>query len=114
MRKYSLYPLLLVLAVAAIFSSCASSIPQPTAEHKNYAQSRWQDKYVDLDLGRGMYIEKCSGCHSLIEPSKFAEEKWMEEIKEMKVKAKLSDDEEFAILTYVLTEASVPRTSRMN
>lgn len=113
MYKYTFHIVLVLLIASATLSGCGSAIPQPTAEHRSYAETRWQGKNVNLDMGRDMYIEKCSGCHSLIEPSKFSEEKWMEEIKEMKVKAKLSDDEEFAILTYVLTEASVPRKSRM-
>lgn len=114
MRRLSLYYISIVFALAAVFSGCASSIPQPTTEHKSYAETRWQGKHVDLDLGRGMYIQKCSGCHSLIAPAKFDEEKWMTEIKEMKVKAKLTDDEEFTIMAYVLTESSVSRSSRVN
>lgn len=113
MNKNILNIVIIGLFSIVMLSGCGGTVPLPTAEHRSYAENRWQGKNVNLDLGRDMYIEKCSGCHSLIPPSKFGEEKWMEEIKEMKVKAKLSDDEEFAILTYVLTEASVPRASRM-
>lgn len=114
MYKNILNIVLIGFISVVMLSGCGGTLPLPTAEHRSYAQSRWQGKNVNLDLGRDMYIEKCSGCHSLIAPTKFGEEKWVEEIKEMKVKAKLSDDEEFAILTYVLTEASVPRKSRMD
>ena len=114
MYKSSLHIVLVILIATATISGCSSAIPQPTAEHRSYAESRWQGKSVNLDMGRDMYIRKCSGCHSLIPPSKFGEEKWAEEIKEMKVKAKLSDDEEFTIMAYVLTESSVSRSSRMN
>lgn len=113
MNKNILNIVIIGLFSIVMLSGCGGTVPLPTAEHRSYAENRWQGKNVNLELGRDMYIEKCSGCHSLIPPAKFGEEKWVEEIKEMKVKAKLSDDEEFAILTYVLTEASVPRASRM-
>lgn len=113
MHKNILNIVLIGFISVVMLSGCGGNLPLPTAEHKSYAETRWQGKNVNLDLGRDMYIEKCSGCHSLIAPTKFGEEKWVEEIKEMKEKAKLTDDEEFAILTYVLTEASVPRKSRM-
>ena len=113
MNKNILNIVIIGLFSIVMLSGCGGTVPLPTAEHRSYAENRWQGKNENLELGRDMYIEKCSGCHSLIPPAKFGEEKWVEEIKEMKVKAKLSDDEEFAILTYVLTEASVPRASRM-
>jgi hypothetical protein len=105
MRKN--YLAYLVLGLAAFVAGCASMVPPPTIAHYEYAATRWEGRKVDLAGGRALYIEKCGACHSVFPPTKFTEEKWTSDISEMKVKAKLTDEEASKILDYLIAEVAV-------
>ncbi len=78
----------IVAAMAAL--ACASALPPATPETEG---------------GRALYAGKCHSCHRLYAPSRVAPEKWPALMDKMAVKAKLTPDEEQAILAYVLSAA---------
>ena len=83
----------LLLAFAAALSAsgaCASALPPATPE---------------TGPGRALYAGKCHACHRLYAPSRVAPEKWPALMEKMAAKAKLSAEEEKAVLDYVLAVA---------
>ena len=82
---------LLALAAALLASeACASALPPATPETEN---------------GRTLYAAKCHACHRLYAPSRVPPEKWPALMEKMGAKAKLSAEEEKAVLDYVLAVA---------
>ncbi|HET7453566.1 MAG TPA: hypothetical protein VFL12_12535 [Thermoanaerobaculia bacterium] len=77
--------------VAAV--ACASALPPATPETEG---------------GRSIYAAKCHSCHRLYAPSRIAPEKWPPMMEKMGAKAKLTSEEEEAVLDYVLA-ASAPK-----
>jgi mono/diheme cytochrome c family protein len=65
--------LLLALALAG----CGTSIVQPDAGDVAWARERWPDASLEsLQRGRALYVQRCSGCHSLRAPAEEPPEKW--------------------------------------
>ncbi|MBS4028086.1 MAG: hypothetical protein KGZ58_05540 [Ignavibacteriales bacterium] len=96
----------LFVAISAYISACGTTIPIPqekdvVAMSKNFPNT----KLSDLLRGRELYVRKCSGCHTLKNPSDFTSAQWEQDIPDMKTKAKIKDDEAQAILLYVLAYA---------
>jgi hypothetical protein len=88
----------LVLAMAAL-AGCAVYLPQPDAMMAGGDDSR----LVDLRAGRELYINKCSGCHSLIPVDRFDDAKWTSEVEEMfrLKKVKMTGDDRDRLLRYL-------------
>lgn len=55
----------------------------------------------ELQSGRGRYVAKCSGCHRLYAPSEYDDDAWAYQVDEMVEKAKLTEGDVAAILTYL-------------
>ena len=79
---------ILVGIMAAL--ACASALPPAAPE---------------TESGRTLYAGKCHGCHRLYAPSRVAPDKWPALMDKMAIKAKLTPEEEQAILAYVLSAA---------
>ncbi|MGE5352916.1 MAG: hypothetical protein ACM3S2_18085 [Ignavibacteriales bacterium] len=100
------YYFALFLLLGLFIMSCASSVPEPSAQQLQWASDKWPGVGVkDLSEGREMYIEKCSGCHSLKVPSDYSEEEWAPVFKKMSRKAKLTEAENEKIWRYISTLA---------
>jgi cytochrome c5 len=56
---------------------------------------------MEIDEGKKLYKAKCKGCHALYSPKDFKLKKWKENLKEMKFKAKLTNNEYELILKYL-------------
>lgn len=69
---------LLALAVSAL-AGCAVYLPMPDALMAGGDDGRLDD----LRSGRDLYINKCSGCHSLISVDRFDDARWSSEVEEM-------------------------------
>ena len=80
----------LVLALA-VLAGCAAYLPEPDALMAGGDDGR----LTDLRAGRDLYINKCSGCHSLFSVDRFDDERWSAEVDEMfrlkKVKMSAAD-----------------------
>ena len=86
-----------------IIIGCASVLPIITEEQSRHLSTRWPNiTSRALNDGRRLYIDHCSGCHSLYVPSRFNEEQWKYIVKKMQLKAKLTDAEKELVLMYIL------------
>jgi hypothetical protein len=65
----------------------------------------------DLRAGRELYINKCSGCHSLIPVDRFDDARWTAEVDEMLKlkKVRMSDGDRDQLLRYLTTANDRPR-----
>ncbi|MDP4197692.1 MAG: cytochrome c [Bacteroidota bacterium] len=89
---------------ALFLVSCSGSLPEPTSEQVQWASNKWSGISIsELSEGRNLYIDKCSGCHSLKDPSDYTEEEWGTVLKKMSRKAKLTDAEYEKISHYIST-----------
>ena len=98
-------PRLVALALFAGALACTSALPQPTQADAAKAAERWPGTtQADLARGRGLYVDKCAGCHALKAPNEVPVERWIEEIEEMRKEhdVALSDSEAQAILVYLV------------
>ena len=96
-----------VLGMPLHLVSCAASLPDPTTTEAERAAELWPGATLnDLVSGRGRYIEKCSGCHSLSSPKRYSDREWDTIVTRMKMRAKLSPNEEALILEYLVSGAS--------
>ena len=70
-----------------------------------------EDRLVDLRAGRELYINKCSGCHSLMAVDRFDDARWTAEVEEMvkSSKVRLTGDEKSRLLKYLTTANDRPR-----
>lgn len=97
-----------LISTAVTFTSCAGSIPMPDLSHAERASHKWYGTTLhDLTVGRQLYIQKCSGCHSLKAPARLSAQQWESILAEMKTKAGVKDDEEKMIMKYLVTISEV-------
>ena len=90
----------------AVVAGCAAALKHPTAQDAQWAAARWPETTLaDLEHGRALYVQKCSGCHNLHLPEEFAPNEWEGYVAYMVVDAKLTPPEQLAI-TRFLTAAS--------
>ena len=92
MRTPGAFAALAVLLASA--AACATALPPATPE---------------TETGRAIYSAKCHSCHRLYKPDRVAPEKWPALLDKMSEKAKLTPDEEKAVLDYVLASQSAKR-----
>ncbi len=98
---------LISLALAAAFAlGCAAALDHPTEQDAEWASNRWpQTTLADLRHGRALYVDKCAGCHNLHRAEEYAPEEWQGYVAYMAADAKLTTDEQVAIVRF-LTAAS--------
>ncbi|MDA0986996.1 MAG: hypothetical protein O3A55_05280 [Bacteroidetes bacterium] len=102
-NKFLIFSLILSLSVLLI-SCTTSAISYINQNHVEYATNRWTNTATnELSEGRTLYIQNCSGCHSLPKITDFNESKWIELIDEMSKEMKLADNDVNKIQKYVLT-----------
>jgi hypothetical protein len=70
-----------------------------------------EGRLSDLRGGRELYINKCSGCHSLIPVDRFDDARWTAEVDEMLKlkKVRLSAGDREQLLRYLTTANDRPR-----
>jgi cytochrome c5 len=97
--------LLAVTITFATFAACASTpVPMPTPQQGEAASQRWPGTTLeDLKAGRTLYVERCSGCHSLPVPDAYAADAWPKVIDEMAARAHLAGDDRTRVLRYLVT-----------
>jgi hypothetical protein len=80
----------------AVFA-CSQTLYKPT-----FADSQKTGVSLDtLALGRKLYVNNCSSCHSLYKPEQFTIKKWAQEMPTMGKKAKISEHQATLILKYI-------------
>lgn len=70
------------------------------------AAQRWPDVTLEqLEAGRTLYLERCSGCHSLYAPEAFSTGQWPGVLDKMASKARLTSENRESILRYLAAVA---------
>ena len=87
---------LIALSLCVFILACSSTLYQPTSENVSDPE-----RLVELQEGRKLYVANCSSCHNLYKPQKFTLEKWAHEMDEMKMEAKITDQQASSILQYL-------------
>jgi len=99
---------LATLAVAAAFAGCVGQVPDPTDAHVAAAAAQWPGTTrATLAQGRRLYVDRCSGCHSLVLPSAQPPGSWPSAVDEMADRARLSPREATAVIRYLVAVAEV-------
>ena len=85
-------------------AGCAASLPRPSAATATRAQGRWPDStFAQLEQGRSVFVQRCSGCHALPLPDSRTEAQWKKVLDEMAEEAKLTVDERVLVERFVLS-----------
>ena len=92
------------LCLAGAVGACAGAFPSPTTADATRAGTSLER----LERARTRYIDKCSGCHGLVEPGRFGADEWRQQVGEMAERARLRDDDE-ALVSLYLTAFARPR-----
>ena len=85
------------LAVLASAVACATTLPPATPE---------------TEAGRAIYSAKCHSCHRLYKPDRVTPEKWPALLDKMSEKAKLTPDEEKAVLDWIFAVSAPAHESK--
>lgn len=94
--------LLFAAVIATGAAGCAGQIPPPMDADALRAQARWPGTTVaELTQGRALYIDHCSGCHSLYRPASQRANDWAAIVNEMADRAKLDADRSHAVVRYL-------------
>lgn len=91
-----------VYILAALISGCSSSIPIPSEEDiRSFNVPGGNISLEELRSDRQLYVNKCSGCHSLNIPSQYSEFEWNTILPLMNKKSKLTTQESDRIKRYL-------------
>lgn len=104
MRKILLTILLIALVISStiLLKACATPPPMPTFEDIEPRGANDKPPTMDeLMRGYELYINKCSGCHYLHQPSEFSNADWEKHLDKMQPKAKINYEEKRLILLYL-------------
>ncbi|NOZ02526.1 MAG: hypothetical protein GXP54_11630 [Deltaproteobacteria bacterium] len=94
--RTSLYAAIGILALAC----GASVIPLATMADLDHAPQG--STVSSLNLGRDIYVQKCSGCHRLRAPAEHSPEDWPGKVERMLEKARLTPDEKDLVIGYLV------------
>jgi mono/diheme cytochrome c family protein len=99
------HTIILSLIVAAVLVSCKSKT-NTTAADKTLGTSPAFSGNKNLTAsmlaeGKSIFENSCATCHSLPNPEKYSDEKWVGIMKWMAPKAKLSDEQSALVYNYV-------------
>ncbi len=87
---------IMILVLTVVIIACTSALYVPTANQETASVS-----ITDLQAGRKLYIQKCSGCHTLFLPEKYTKDEWHYWINKMEVKVQMDSLDKHRILTYL-------------
>ena len=94
--------LLLIFPVFLIVFSCSQGYIVKMNENTHYPK------------GRDLFASKCNGCHKLPYPEQFTATQWDSILVPMKIKAKLTDEEQSMILNWLKEKRSGNVVSKYN
>jgi mono/diheme cytochrome c family protein len=96
-------------SAALILAACAGSgaIPHPTPTHLEYAErGGYTATLPSLENGRRLYVNRCSGCHTLYSPSAFKAQDWPRLVRDMQANAEINEDQVRDITRYLFAVAA--------
>ena len=103
----------IVCAAAMVLAACAGTLPEVSPAAVQRASALWPGIGDErLSAGRTLFIAKCSGCHSLPQPSLYSGDDWKVKLDEMAARAKLSREETEQIYQYLFSTAKQTSAAR--
>jgi mono/diheme cytochrome c family protein len=91
------------MALGGLTLACAGALPPVTPALVERAVSRWPDSSeASLKRGRRLFVDRCSGCHSLVLPREHGEEEWSDYVDAMSERARLTRQEAELVLRYLV------------
>ena len=107
MKKILLLSLPLLLAYCkTVKKTAATPAPAETASKPPLviAQNRLAGTtQEDLNAGKSIYLNECTGCHKPVPITSLSETKWQHEIDKMSPKARLSADQKEKLTRFILS-----------
>jgi hypothetical protein len=101
----------LVLLAGVSIAGCAARLPEPSAADAERAAKTWPGTTVsDLHRGKEQYMQRCSGCHGLVDPHRFEAGRWPGFVKEMSGKLSISSREVVDLTRYLVVASQSPQT----
>lgn len=95
------------LRLVVVFALAAAACGGPSLPVATEADAaRVQIGKAELDRGRALLIDKCSGCHITPAPSDHSAASWPGHVADMEARAKLADGEASLITQYVTAFAN--------
>lgn len=83
-----------------------SAVPRPVDAHVTIARKDYPEAdRAMLERGRSLFVERCSGCHSLPPPASRHRETWPAVVSKMAARAKIDPDGERAVSAYLVGTA---------
>ena len=100
--------------ILAFLLFACTSIPEPGQNHVRYAQQHGLDtSLADLQEGRRLMVNKCSGCHSVprVLNKRHTPETWPIILDSMRIQAKLTPHQDTLIRTFIMVASGERRDS---
>lgn len=95
------------LSMPACFPKSAEAPAAASPESVSLAATRWPDSSAtQLEHGRQTMLKACNRCHGYASPAAYTPEEWTKITARMSKKAKLSADDETALLRYLVAQSS--------
>lgn len=101
------------LCAAPLLIGCAGrSIPEPTAKHVEFAEKGgYPSTLPSLRNGRKLYVNRCSGCHTLHGPAQFSSRDWPQIVLDMQSNAEINEDQARDVTRYLVALAAAHEAS---
>ena len=104
--------LILPLTVLLTAAACAGALPEVTPAAEAAYAARWPAAdAAQLRSGRALFIQRCSGCHTLPNPAKHDAIGWDKNLNKMSGKAHLDATGREAVLRYLVFTGEMRRNS---
>lgn len=105
--------LLLTALLAAV--ACAGILPELTPDSEAAFAARWPAAAAtQMRTGRGLFVQRCSGCHTLPNPAKHDATGWEVTLDRMGSKAHLDSQGHEAVSHYLIFISEMRRTAQTN
>lgn len=92
----------LFAAASVLLSGCFMEAARPTPEQVARAESQGLT-VAQLDVGRDLFVERCTICHMAPRPSAVRANEWPDEMRHMARRAKISAAQTELITAYLQT-----------
>ncbi len=99
--------LCLSLCLASL-AACVGQVPEPTTQHVARAQHHWPGvTQAKLSEGRELFVERCSGCHTLPIPAEHQAAEWPDVMKRMTPFVRMTPSELKSVERYLIVASEV-------
>ena len=101
---------LVAMMLGTLVAGGCAGLPPPNEADALRASVQFPGTTVAaLVRGRQLYIDHCSGCHTLVRPQAKPPQAWPKVVREMTERSKLSEATAAEITRYLMVASSAPR-----